>query len=206
MGTVVKNVTTFAMIGFLLLAVLFGMQIMTFIFGQFGDIDILTDNTNTVTNRTDTYINGSAYTIPEASDINFSGGFTVIVATNVSTPAEPIAILTNNFTVDAARGIIKNATAVGFFDEVNLTYSYTSKTFAESVSDDTKNYSLTSIGNYAAQSGTQFTTLGIAITLVILIAVFLFFWVAFIGKGGTGRASSSSRKSSSSLGGGQAFG
>ena len=36
MGTSQKSVKEFALIGFLLLAVLFGMQIMTFIFGNLG--------------------------------------------------------------------------------------------------------------------------------------------------------------------------
>jgi len=35
-GTSIKNVKEFALIGFVLLAVLFGMQIMTFIFGNLG--------------------------------------------------------------------------------------------------------------------------------------------------------------------------
>ena len=96
-----KSVKQFAMIGFLLLAVLFGMQIMTFIFGNLG---------------------------PENSGL-------------------------------------------------------TAGTEAFNQSLQIQNDSLTAIGNYATQSGTQFTTLGIAITLVILVAVFIFFWAAFMGSG-----------------------
>ena len=104
MAKVQKSVTEFAMIGFVLLAVLFGMQIMTFIFGNLG---------------------------PENSGL-------------------------------------------------------TEGTEAYNTSIQIQNDSLHAIGDYTAQSGTQFTTLGIAITLVILVAVFLFFWVAFMGKGKKG--------------------
>ncbi len=94
------SVKEFALIGFILLAVLFGMQIMTFIFGNLG---------------------------PDSSGL----------------------------TVDSE---------------------------AYNVSLQIQNDSLRAIGDYASQSGTQFTTLGIAITLIILVAVFLFFWQAFMGK------------------------
>ena len=93
------SIKEFALIGFILLAVLFGMQIMTFIFGNLG---------------------------PDNSGL----------------------------TVDSE---------------------------AYNVSLEIQNASLHAIGDYADQSGTQFTTLGIAITLIILVAVFLFFWKAFMG-------------------------
>ena len=107
MGTS-KNVKEFALIGFILLAVLFGMQIMTFIFGNLGP---------------------------------------------------------------ANSGLVVNSTGYN-------------------ISQGIQNYSLGAISNYASQSGTQFTTLGIAITLVVLVAVFLFFWKAFMGgKAGEGAGS-----------------
>ncbi len=99
-----KSIREFATIGFILLAVLFGMQIMTFIFGNLG-------------------------------------------------PA--------------------NSGLVEFTEAYNTSL-------------ETQNASLQAIGNYASQAGTQFTTLGIAITLVILVAVFLFFWAAFMGSGKKG--------------------
>lgn len=43
-----------------------------------------------------------------------------------------------------------------------------------------QNNSLTAIVNYSDQAGTQFSTVGIAITLLILIALFLVFWQIFI--------------------------
>ena len=99
MGSSQKSIKEFALIGFILLAVLFGMQIMTFIFGNLG---------------------------PENSGL-------------------------------------------------------TEDSEAWNVSEQIQNDSLRAIGDYAEQSGTQFTTLGIAITLILLVAVFLFFWKAFMG-------------------------
>ena len=100
MGSSQKSVKEFALIGFILLAVLFGMQIMTFIFGNLG---------------------------PESSGLDVGSE-------------------------------------------------------AYNVSLDIQNDSLRAIGKYAEQSGTQFTTLGIAITLILLVAVFLFFWKSFMGR------------------------
>ncbi len=104
MGKSEKSIKEFALIGFILLAVLFGMQIMVFIFGALG---------------------------PESS------------------------------------GLTVNSEAYNTSLEI-------------------QNDSLNAISNYSTQAGTQFTTLGIAITLILLVAVFLFFWQAFMGKGGKG--------------------
>jgi len=99
-----SSIKEFALIGFLLLAVLFGMQIMTFVFGNLG---------------------------PSQSGL-------------------------------------------------------TEKSEAWNVSEDIQNDSLRAIGKYSGQAGTQFTTLAVAITLIILVAVFLFFWKAFMGGKGEG--------------------
>ncbi len=63
----------------------------------------------------------------------------------------------------------------------------TTGTVAFNVSQSIQNYSLVSIETYASNSNTQFTTLSVAITLVILLAVFAFFWFFFMGsQGGKG--------------------
>ena len=54
-----------------------------------------------------------------------------------------------------------------------------------------QNNSLQSINTYSAQSDTQFSTLAIAITLVVLLAVFAFFWRFFMGTGGVAQSGSS---------------
>ena len=174
-----KNVKEFALIGFVLLAVLFGMQIMTFVFGNLSSADILEDVTQTATNESGAYINASGYTLTLASQSNFSGGAVITIVHNNT---DALIIGSGNYTVNSATGIVTNATATTWVD-VNISYTTQHKTEAEMVSDETTNKSLRAIGSYAGQSGTQFTTLGIAITLVILIMVFMFFWKAFMGKG-----------------------
>jgi glucan phosphoethanolaminetransferase (alkaline phosphatase superfamily) len=107
-GEVKDSVTEFATIAFTLLGVLFGMMIMTFIFGQLG---------------------------PTAS------------------------------------GLEVNDT--GYEQAVQV-----------------QNNSLNSIVTYTEQSDTQFITIAIAITLIILIAVFLLFWKIFVKTEGKGKSSS----------------
>jgi hypothetical protein len=95
---VIKSIGAFAAVAFLLLGVLFGMQIMTFIFAQLGPAN---------------------------------SGLTV---------ADP-----------------------GYNESLII-----------------QNNSLQSIVSYTGQADTQMTTVAIAITLAILIALFLLFWVFFI--------------------------
>ena len=178
-----KNIKEFALIGFVLLAVLFGMQIMTFVFGNLSSTDILTDDTQTVINETGAYINITGYTVALASQSNFSGGVVITAVWNYSTQD---LLLSGNYTVNSATGVLTNASTSPYSTNnyaVNVSYTSKHRTEAEMVSRETTNKSLRAISSYAGQSGTQFTTLGIAITLVILIMVFMFFWKAFMGKG-----------------------
>jgi len=76
---------------------------------------------------------------------------------------------------------------------VNLGPSATGLTAADvgyNQSLEIQNDSLNAIQNYSSQAGTQFNTVGIAITLVVLIALFFIFWKIFVkgksGKGGDG--------------------
>ena len=178
-----SSVKEFAMIGFVLLAVLFGMQIMAFIFGSLATIDIA-DVTTAVTNESIVPVAGVG-TISGATNINFvTWNATSIYNQTVGAAGHP----SNNtfvegtdyqiFAGNGTFGVISAEWNASF-----VSYSVTRKTEVEVVSEETTNQSLHAIGDYANQSGTQFTTLGIAITLVILVAVFLFFWVAFMGKG-----------------------
>jgi len=98
MSKVLKAIGGFAGVAFLLLGVLFGMQIMTFIFAQLG---------------------------PSNSGLDVS--------------------------------------QLGYNESLTI-----------------QNNSLQSIIKYTGQSGTQMTTVAIAITLAILIALFLLFWTFFI--------------------------
>ena len=178
-----KNIKEFALIGFVLLAVLFGMQIMTFVFGNLSSQDILTDETQTVINESGAFINITGYTLTLASQSNFSGGVVITAVWNATTQD---LLLSGNYTVNSATGVLTNASTSEYSTKnyfVNVSYTSKHRTEAEMVSIETTNKSLRAISGYAGQSGTQFTTLGIAITLVILIMVFMFFWKAFMGKG-----------------------
>ncbi len=107
MGKINESVKEFAFIAFTLLGVLFGMMIMTFIFGQLG---------------------------PSSSGLTISD--------------------------------------VGFNESIQV-----------------QNNSLNAIVTYTSQSDTQFSTVAIAITLVILIAVFLLFWRIFVSQKKKGKES-----------------
>ena len=184
MGKSEKSIKEFALIGFILLAVLFGMQIMVFIFGSLSSADTLDDVTQTITNETFSWINATGYTPVLALQSNFSGG---LVLTEIWGDTHHT---TYNYTIDLANATVSGAGVVTNLTEFNTTIlsnvsiSYTSqhKTEAEVTSEGILNDSLNAISNYSTQAGTQFTTLGIAITLILLVAVFLFFWQAFMGK------------------------
>ncbi len=173
-----SKVMEFAIIAFLLLGVLFGMQIMTFIFGNLSlaSSTSLDDEGQTVINLTGTFINATGFTISEASDTNFAGSFAVTLALNAT---DNTTIAAPNYTVNAATGTITNATAT-VWDDVLLSYTFNTKTEAKLVTEGVSNNSLQSIATYTEQSDTQFNTVAIAITLVILIIVFLLFWNIFV--------------------------
>ena len=194
MGKSEKSVKEFALIGFILLAVLFGMQIMVFIFGGLSSADILADETITTINETEAWLNQTAYTVAQASESDFTGGLVITALWNATSNglgnynhSIPLA----NATATASSGTFISADF--FFNSTNISVSYTTshKTEAEVTSEGILNNSLNAISNYSTQAGTQFTTLGIAITLILLVAVFLFFWQAFMGKGKGGEGPAS---------------
>ena len=186
------TIREFALIAFVLLAVLFGMMIMNFIFGVLGNsnINILTDDTVTKENVHGGYVNITFYTIPEASDRNFNGGFAVSSAINGSSGT---VIVAANYTVNAGAGTLINATAL-LFNNVTLNYTYSIKTSAKLASEDAQNNSLQAIITYTEGADTQMSTVSIAIILALLIVVFLLFWRVFVtsqaGKGSGGPAGS----------------
>ncbi len=178
---ILNNIVVFVGIVFLLLGVLFGAQIITFIFGNLGlaTSTTFTQETDTLTNQSGAFINTTIFTIPEATDINFSGGFVVTEAFNVTNASVPELIPAANYAVDATAGTITNATVVTY-PTVNLSYTWQTKTDAQLAVETANNNSLSAVVTYTAQADTQLNTAAIAITLLILIALFLVFWVAFI--------------------------
>ncbi len=187
-----QSVREFATIGFILLAVLFGMQIMTFIFGNLGSIDNFpTKNVTAVTNETITLSSSTGIgTIADNTNLNFLtwNASLIINATFGAggSSSNETLIEGTDYTIFPLNGTFGNVT--GDWNRSFVTYSVTRKPDAQVVTEETTNDSLQAIGNYASQAGTQFTTLGIAITLVILVAVFLFFWAAFMGSGRSGKS------------------
>ncbi len=193
-----KSVLAFAGIAFLLLGVLFGMNIMAFIFGNLGNVNNFKDLTGTIDNETDAFLNSTfaaVYNLSVNADSNFAGGFIVTEAysINISSGATLLLIPAANYTVEATLGTLTNATATAY---PNVTFSgtYLFKGTPELISQGVNNYSLESIETYASSSNTQFTTLSVAITLVILLAVFAFFWFFFMGSQGGGRSKGNPRK------------
>ena len=184
MGKAVKSVGEFAVIAFTLLGVLFGMMIMTFIFGLLGTGSVLgtSDTLVTVTNETGAWLNGTTYTVDNAGVAGF-GNLIITSAINTTTNT---SIGTGNFSVSGTG--YNNATAtISPTEKVWVSYTYTRDSDARVSADEVQNNSLQAIVSYTGQADTQLLTVGIAITLVVLIAVFLLFWVVFIkGKAGKG--------------------
>ena len=176
---ILKEVFAFVGIAFLLLGVLFGMQIMTFIFGNLGTTTSSFDAAlNPIINETG-FINQSGYTLVGASDVGFANP-SISLAKNATSD---LAIGAGNFTVNTTTGIVRNITNITW-SSVNFTYTYNSDSIAKITADAVTNNSLTSIATYTAQADTQFNTTAIAITLLVLIALFGIFWRVFMSKGG----------------------
>ncbi len=201
-----QNVRVFVLIAFLLLAALFGMIIMTFIFGniQTGITTSFTAfGTTTVNNETGGFVNASViHTLDSVTNDTFRGSVTVstVYTNGLESNLTGGLVDSGNYTVDAASGTITGlATNTQNFTDVNITYTYSLKREAQVVSENVQNNSLVAIRTYSSQANTQFTTVAIAITLAVLIAVFLLFWKAFmggsLGGGGKGKGRSSDKNS-----------
>lgn len=177
-SSVLSKIVVFVGIVFLLLGVLFGAQIFTFIFGSIGQANVASISLvpNTQINLTGAFINTTTFTIPQASQLNFSGSVLVIEAFNAT---DDTLIPEANFTMDAATGTITNATLAAYNDVI-LSYTWNQKSPAQLSAESVNNNSLVAVVAYTEQADTQLNTAAIAITLLILIALFLVFWVAFI--------------------------
>ncbi len=181
-NSVLRNIVAFVGIVFLLLGVLFGAQIFTFIFGNISQANIasLDQDSNTVVNGSGFFINSTILPIPEAAFVNFSGGLVVQEAFNVTIPATPELIPASDYIVGSLSGTITNATNT-VYPNVNLSYTFNTKTQAQLAIETANNNSLQSLVTYTNQSSTQLNTAAIAITLLVLIALFVVFWNSFIG-------------------------
>ncbi len=185
-ANILGQIVLFVGIVFLLLGVLFGAQIFTFIFGSIGQanvssIPLATDtrtNLSVVEVGTDIGINLTGFIIPEASNANFTGGVVITAAFNITSDLNAIIPL-SDIAVNALTGNVTNATTT-VYNNVSLSYTFSVKTQQQIATENVNNNSINSIVTYTEQADTQLNTAAIAITLLILIALFLVFWVAFI--------------------------
>jgi len=186
-----KETVSFIAIVFLLAGALFGMIIMAFVFGNLGlAADTTFDPINRRINNESGVLNDS-YTLSNANVIGFANPIIVLIVNTTNGVVDAA-----NYTVSAA-GILSNLTAEGGnvsagTGDVNITYTYDSTDTPQLVSTAITNFSLGAIETYSEQSNTQFSTAAIAVTLLILLALFILFWRFFMGTSGGGSAGSSS--------------
>ena len=182
-----KEAVAFVGLIFLLLGALFGMQIMTFIFGNLGTAAQGNFNFETISVANEQgWINSSGYTLITNTLPGFSSP-TITSARNATA-----IIGSGNFTLSSS-GILTNtstATAPGTWQNVFLNYTYVRYTSPGVVALQVNNESLQAIQTYASQSDTQFSTAAIAITLLILLALFGLFWGFFMGNKSRKRSNS----------------
>lgn len=182
-----KTVRGFAVVAFTLLGLLFGMLIMTFIFGNLSTVSVTTSDYDsiTVTNETGAAANATGYTLDAVSE----RGFRNPSITQARNGSSGVVVEAGNYTLSSA-GILTNATAV-IWPNLHLDYTYERYSIGQLSGLDVTNQSLVAIETYSEQSDTQFLTVAIAITLAVLIALFLVFWKIFVGRKSNERSSGS---------------
>ena len=173
-NSTVTEILGYITIFFLLLAALFGGQIMTFIFGQLGpDAAGIQDDSNQVINETGAWLNTTTYTV----DTSSVTGFSTLVILSAINATDNTSIGVGNFTVVGSG--FTNATATNW-DSISVSYSYNSFSDVKIASIAVQNESLSAVVTYAEGSSNQMNVVTIAIILILLIGVFLLFWNRFI--------------------------
>ena len=158
MGKAMNSVQEFATIAFTLLGVLFGMMIMTFIFGLLGSGNVLqsTDVTISVVNETGAWLNSTTYTVDNSGAIDF-GNLIIVSAVNYT---DDTSIAVGNFTVNGTGFTNSSATT---WINVSVSYTYTRNSDATISADKVQNNSLNAIVSYTGQADTQLLTVSSAI-------------------------------------------
>ena len=173
----VNEILGYITVFFLLLAALFGGQIMTFIFGQLGpDAAGITDENNVAINETGAFLNITSYTVGNSTVTGF-GNLVILSALNVTQFVND-TILVANFTV--VNGSSFTNSSILNYADILVTYSYTSFSDVKIASLAVQNESLNAVVTYAEGSSNQMNVVTIAIILILLIGVFLLFWNRFI--------------------------
>jgi len=158
-----------------LLGALFGVNIISFIFGNFGTLSdsTFTDTGVTVLNETGAYLNITGYTLAGAS-VSGATGYVITAVWNVTVPASPVLLLVGNYTLSSL-GVLTNATVTEYPD-TNVSYTYTRTSDLELVSDDVTNQSLQAGLTYAQNASNQMNIVNVTIILSLLIFLFFLFW------------------------------
>ncbi len=185
MGKSLSMVKEYAVIAFTLLGVLFGMVLMTFIFGQLGHSNNLADVSATKLNESENqttiiaFLNQTGYRlIPAGYDNYTSASITRILASVDTGYPYNVTVPASNYTLNSL-GVLRNATS-STQANISIDYTFNYKSEAEMNSRTVENNSLNGIVTYTNNSSTQFNTVSIAIILILLIGVFLIFWGIFV--------------------------
>lgn len=172
-----KEIVMLVGIVFLLMGTLFGVNIISFIFGNLGtEIPTLyTDNLllqQSVINESGFTINNTvAVSVAVASGLNYSGGFNLLEVNN-GTTIYPIA----NFTTTDS-GTITVIAADNFnYTGVNVSYNYTAKSQLQIDAENIINQSLQAELTYASNATNQMNIVNVTIILALLIFLFFLFW------------------------------
>lgn len=178
-----QTILLYASVAFILLGVLFGMNIMSFIFGSLGpDVAGLDRTSITIINETESTLSNTVnYTVAQEAIRPAYNLLSILYVANTSGTIIPV----QNFTFDSGSGVISvnssRTTADGYLKEVNFSYTGEYDGVIRETAVDIQNDSLLAIQTYSEGSDTQFSTISIAIILVILISLFLLFWTFFMG-------------------------
>lgn len=185
-----KQILGIAFIAFVLLGILFGMSVMTFIFGGLEGGTIFPQNSNSTLNETG-HINTTLFQVSHAGVI----GFDNFVVTSAINTTSGLVIENTNYSVNGDLGTVLGTGFTNWTD-VQFNYTFTSGKNAQVISSATTDNSLTAINTYATGANNQFSTLSTIIILLLLITIFAVFWKFFTG----GVAKSSTGQSTGSFG------
>ena len=173
-----KEIVALIGIVFLLLGALFGVNIVSFIFGNFGTLSdtTFTDTGITIVNETEAHANTTGYTLNGASDTG-AVSFTVtevLNATDNGSGNYNLTIPLTNVTVSSV-GVLTNATVI-VYSNVSVSYTYSRTSENELTSDEVTNQSLQAGLTYATNASNQMNIVNITIILSLLIFLFFLFW------------------------------
>ncbi len=150
-----------AVLAVVLIAVL--VIIAIFLFQTIGDGFSVTSTT--VLNEEPAFINETIYTVTNSTACNFQN-FVITSAVNGSSTK---AIVSANWTIDAVRGTVINATAIGW-GNVTLNYTYSSGGEACTASETM----IDQFATYPALVGLVGTIVFLGLVIGVLVASFVF--------------------------------